>query len=143
TRYTSENGLAGNQIQGLLQDADGNIWVGTTSGLSRIDAQFQITNIGQAGSEQALVDQRIWSLTQTPEGGIWIGTSAGLHSWQQNAGLSKVYKLVDHADNSLPGNFSRDNEIRAVYALGQQLWIGSRQGLFLFNRQQQFVPVPL
>jgi signal transduction histidine kinase/ligand-binding sensor domain-containing protein len=141
TRYTSESGLAGNQIQGLLQDADGNIWVGTTSGLSRIDAQFQITNIGQAGSEQALVEQRIWSLTQTPDGMIWIGTSAGLHSWQQNDGLSKVYQLVDHADNSLPGNFSRDNEIRAVYALGQQLWIGSRQGLFLFNRQQQFVPV--
>lgn len=141
TRYTSENGLAGNQIQGLLQDAGGNIWVGTTSGLSRIDAQFQITNIGHAGSEQALADQRIWSLTQTPDGMIWIGTSAGLHSWQQNDGLSKVYQLVDHADNALPGNFSRDNEIRAVYALGQQLWIGSRQGLFLFNRQQQFVPV--
>lgn len=143
SRYTSENGLAGNQIQGLLQDADGNIWVGTTSGLSRIDAQFQITNIGQAGSEQALADQRIWSLTQTPDGLIWVGTSAGLHSWQPDKGLSSVYQLVNYTDSSVPANFSRDNEIRAVYALGQQLWVGSRQGLFLFNRQQQFVPVLL
>lgn len=141
TRYTSENGLAGNQIQGLLQDTDGNIWVGTTSGLSRIDTRQRVTSIGEAGLAQALADQRVWSLTQTPDGVVWIGTSAGLHSWQQSSGLSKVYQLVTNTDNSVAGNFSRDNEIRAVYALGQQLWIGSRQGLFMFNRQHQFVPV--
>ncbi|WP_215397353.1 ATP-binding protein [Rheinheimera oceanensis] len=144
TRYTRENGLAGNQIQSLLQDANGNIWVGTTSGLSRVDTQFQITNIGQVGSEQALADQRIWSLSQTHDGAVWVGTSAGLHSWQPDKGLSQVYQLVNHKDDSVSGNFSRDNEIRAVYALGQQLWVGSRQGLFLFNRQRlQFERVPL
>jgi len=130
TRYTTNNGLAGNQIQSLLQDTDGNIWVGTTSGLSRIDPKQQISNIGQAGHEQVLADQRIWSLAQAPDGLIWIGTSAGLHNWQQHKGLSKAYQLVAATADTGQVNFSRDNEIRAVYALGQQLWVGSRQGLF-------------
>lgn len=143
TRFTTGNGLAGNQIQGLLQDVDGNIWVGTTSGLSLIDTEFQIKNIGRDGPEQILADQRIWSLTQSPDGTIWIGTSAGLHSWHADKGLSQVYLLVNPTDKSVAATLSRDNEIRALYVLGHQLWIGSRQGLFLFNSQQQFVPVPL
>ncbi|MGP9800713.1 ATP-binding protein [Rheinheimera sp. NSM] len=127
-RFTRADGLAGNLVQTLLQDNAGNIWVGTTTGLSIINADFQLTTIGAADEARPLVDQRIWSLSQSDDGSIWIGTAAGLHRWQPDSGLSKAIELVPGADH-----LSRNNEIRAVLADGDRLWIGSRSGLYQYS----------
>ncbi|HEX5792317.1 MAG TPA: ATP-binding protein, partial [Rheinheimera sp.] len=132
-RYTQAQGLAGDQIQVLFVDAQHRVWVGTTSGLSRINTDNSIDTIGSKG--QRLADQRIWSLSQTQDGTIWIGTSAGLHSWHEDAGLSPVIELVSGADS-----LSRQNEIRALKVINNQLWVGSRQGLFHYQPDlQRFV----
>ena len=111
-RYTEAHGLAGNQIQALMLDAQHRLWVGTTSGLSRINADDSIDNVGSGTEQTALADQRIWSLAQTDDGTVWIGTSAGLHSWRADRGLGPVIELVNDADS-----LSRKNEIRAFRTL--------------------------
>lgn len=126
-RFTAADGLAGDEVQALLQDNAGNIWVGTTNGLSVISADFRITTVGAANTGQALVDQRIWSLSQSEDGSVWIGTSAGLHRWQADSGLSQVVELAPGADR-----LSRANEIRALLADGNTVWIGSRSGLYRY-----------
>ncbi|GAB57530.1 sensor histidine kinase [Rheinheimera nanhaiensis] len=138
-RYTQAQGLAGNYIQSLLQDKQGRIWVGTTTGLSRINTDGSITLIGQAQQQQQLAAQRIWSLEQGVDGQIWIGTSAGLHHWHDNSGLSEVIELVPGADS-----LNRGNEIRALKQVGVTLWIGSRQGVFQYSgAAQRFIAQPL
>ena len=128
-RFTVADGLAGNQIQALLEDASGRIWVGTTLGLSRIDPALSMTAIGQQTDSQVLADQRIWSLEQAPDGTVWIGTSAGLHYWREGSGLSPAIKLDPKADN-----LSRSNEIRALKLVAGTLWVGSRNGVFRYDR---------
>lgn len=138
-RYTELQGLAGNQIQALMLDSQHRLWVGTTSGLSRINTDNSIDNIGSETDEVKLADQRIWSLAQTADGTVWIGTSAGLHGWRDDSGLSKVIELVDDADN-----LSRKNEIRSLAVLQDRLWVGSRQGLYRYLPDaQRFVAQPL
>jgi len=127
-RFTNADGLAGDLVQTLLQDKAGNIWVGTTTGLSMITADFQLITVGAADAAQPLIDQRIWSLSQSEDGSIWIGTSAGLHRWLPGSGLSKAIELVPGADH-----LSRNNEIRAVLADATRLWIGSRSGLYQYS----------
>ncbi|MDP5149002.1 sensor histidine kinase [Rheinheimera baltica] len=139
SRFTEAKGLAGNQIQALLKDNSGRVWVGTTAGLSRIETDDSISHIGRDPLYPVLADQRIWSLTKTTDGAIWIGTSAGLHRWHDDVGLSPVIELVPGADN-----LSRSNEIRVIKNINNQLWVGSRIGLFRYETEQQrFVALPL
>lgn len=122
---TSNRSIAGMQVQALFQDQDGNIWIGTTDGLSRLGSDGKMIRIGAAKSAQPLQHQRIWSLQQTADGTIWIGTAEGLHHWREDRGLSAV--LLPYP-NAVAG--SRDNEIRALTVKDNTLWIGTRQGLF-------------
>lgn len=138
-RYTEDQGLAGNQIQALMLDSQRRLWVGTTSGLSRINTDNSIDNVGSETDEITLADQRIWSLAQAEDGTVWIGTSAGLHSWREDRGLSPVIELVSDADS-----LSRKNEIRALAVWQHELWVGSRQGLFRYAAEKQrFITQPL
>ena len=130
-RFTQASGLAGNYIQTLLKDNRGRIWVGTTTGLSRINTDLTISNIGQSAQSKTLADQRIWSLAQADDGTVWIGTSAGLHFWREDTGLSDVIELVPGADA-----LSRQNEMRALLYSQGELWLGSRSGLYRYNPQQ-------
>ncbi|OEY69479.1 sensor histidine kinase [Rheinheimera salexigens] len=158
-RFTTKNGLAGDKVQVLFQSADKAVWVGTTEGLSRISPDGSIYTINtvsvssikdsassvEASSEAevnnisriALAHPRVWSLSQTADGTLWIGTSAGLQAWRSSTGLTEVYELVAGADT-----FSRNNEIRALLAIDNTIWIGSRNGLFIYENNS-FIPVQL
>lgn len=131
---TDPDSLAGRQVQVLFEDRSGHVWVGTTEGLNRISPDLTLQRVDR--KEQPLASRRIWSFAQTDDGTVWIGTSAGLHSYSSDGKLSAV--LLPFPDGQ-----GRDNEIRALYANGDQLWVGSRNGLFVFNRTtNQFEPVP-
>lgn len=121
----SQHSIAGMQVQALFQDQAGQIWVGTTNGLSVLGRDGKIPQIGAANSPQPLKHQRIWSLQQTADGSMWIGTAEGLHRWHKDSGLSPVLLPFPEA---VAG--SRDNEIRALTVKDNTLWLGTRQGLF-------------
>ncbi|MBU1438300.1 MAG: hypothetical protein KKF79_13160 [Gammaproteobacteria bacterium] len=117
--------IAGMQVQALFQDHSGNLWIGTTTGLSRLSPDGEITQIGSANSPSPLIQQRIWSLSQTNDGTMWIGTSGGVHCWREQSGLCPVVLPYPQAPVE-----SRDNEIRALTSVQNTLWIGTRKGLF-------------
>lgn len=142
TRYvvdpTASDSLAGMQIQSLLEDQSGHLWIGTTEGLNRLSPDGVMQRIGGPGSAVVLRQQRIWSLAQTADGKIWIGTSEGLHSWQEGQGLSDV---VLPFPKKVAG--SRDNEIRALASTEHTIWIGTRHGLLtLDSRDGELSVVP-
>lgn len=126
--------LAGRQVQVLFEDRQSHVWVGSTDGLNRIRPDLTMQRIDTI--DQPLASRRVWSLAQTEDGTMWIGTSAGLHSYDSAGKLSPVLL-------PFPAGHGRDNEIRALYANGNQLWVGSRNGLFLLNRAtNQFEAIP-
>lgn len=135
---SSANGIAGMQVQTLFQDQAGDIWIGTTNGLSRLDRDGKMIRIGAANSAQPLKHQRIWSLQQTADGTIWIGTAEGLHCWREQSGLCPA---VLPYPNAVAG--SRDNEIRAMATSSNMLWLGTRRGLLSLDAATGSVtPVP-
>ncbi len=127
TRYVADplddNALASMQIQTLLQTKDGSIWIGSTGGLNRVNADGQMQRIASPKQAQSLVSPRVWSLAQTADGTLWVGTSKGLHAYSEQQGLSDVIL-------PFPNGSGRDNEIRALFSNNDQLWVGTRQGLF-------------
>lgn len=118
--------LTSNYIQSLLLDKSDVLWIGTNKGLQRLLPDGTLQIVGADDAAQPLIHQRIWALAQTEDGTIWIATSNGLHHWTEQDGLSRPYQAF--------GQHSVNNEMRTLFAHGNQLWIGGRSSLFQFDR---------
>jgi ligand-binding sensor domain-containing protein/signal transduction histidine kinase len=81
-RYTQQNGLPpGEQISALLEDHEGNVWVGTKGGLCKLIAAPDPSRAVVAqiyGTNDGLASSWIRCLYQTRDGKLWVGTTAGL-----------------------------------------------------------------
>lgn len=80
-RYTTEQGLPGNEVLTLLVDADGQIWVGTREGLSRIALEpktHQPRVIRVYTAKNGLRNPNTRSLFQSSTGQLWVGLSTAL-----------------------------------------------------------------
>jgi len=63
------------EVRSMLEDHDGNLWVGTTiSGLYRLQGG-QITSFN---SPDGLTDNQVLSFYEDREGSLWVGTASGL-----------------------------------------------------------------
>lgn len=72
--------LPADQINRLLLDAQGNLWIGTTShGLLRMNAPLgESAHIESIDVEDGLPNSRVSALAQDREGSVWVGTNGGL-----------------------------------------------------------------
>ncbi|MFN2396085.1 MAG: two-component regulator propeller domain-containing protein [Bacteroidales bacterium] len=72
--YTRSQGLNQDDISALLQDNDGNIWIGTYgAGIIRYDGTY----FSHYDTQSGLPDNHILRLYLDNEGNIWIGTRVG------------------------------------------------------------------
>lgn len=68
------HGLAGNAVRGIVQSADGALWIATDGGVSRyLDGRFR--NFTAA---DGLSDAGLWSILLDRSGTIWVGTQEGV-----------------------------------------------------------------
>jgi signal transduction histidine kinase/streptogramin lyase len=122
-RFTTQNGLAHNVIGALLEDREGNIWVGTTAGLSRLS---------EASFKSELTSGRlITSLAATADGAVWASTSDGLIRYDR--GRRTTFTEAD----GLPGNYTTT----LFEDSHQVLWVGTDRGIARFSNGR-FVAVP-
>ncbi len=70
---TMQDGLSDNNVNAIIKDSKGFIWLGTSDGLNRYDGYEIKSFFLQGGS------LNISCLYQCPSGYIWIGTTDGLH----------------------------------------------------------------
>jgi signal transduction histidine kinase/streptogramin lyase len=100
-KATTRNGLANDVVLALLQDRDGNIWVGTNEGINRL-IPHNVVPVVDVG--------HVTALAATPEGDLWVGNgtrelirfSTGKGEWHRQqiifARSSTLRVLhVDHA----------------------------------------------
>lgn len=71
---TTQDGLAGNIVYSLAQDAQGHLWFGTNHGVSRWDGK-SFKNLGKA---EGLLEDNVYALTVAPDGDVWAGTRKGV-----------------------------------------------------------------
>jgi len=109
-RITVNEGLSSNIVRSVFEDRDGNVWVGTESGLHRFTASkaIPLTDIGFS-----------WAVQSTPDGSIWIATSDGLVQFIGET--RRTYK----EEHGLPSPF-----VRALFTdVHGTLWVATNRGI--------------
>ena len=120
--FTSREGLSANAVQAILDDAQGNLWVGTEGGgLNR----FRDGKFTWFSRTNGLPSNNVVCLYRDAEGVLWVGTSLGLarydgQSWRR---YTKTEGLVS-------------NSISYLVEDGQgYLWLGSDAGLMRVRKR--------
>lgn len=124
-------GIANNQVNALMCDKDGFLWIATRDGLSKmIDTSvtqppYFIRFKKNYSDSNSLSDNYITSLYQDHQGDLWIGTySMGLN--KMNIKTGKTVHFVSDINNS---NTIGSNGIHTIFEdhLGV-LWVGTAGG---------------
>ena len=76
--YTMEDGLIDNYVQAICGDAQGNIWFGTSAGISVYNGNTWISYTVEDG----LASNHILSLGMDNDGIVWIGSDVGITSYE-------------------------------------------------------------
>ena len=72
--YTSRDGLAGDIVYSIAQDATGGLWFGTNKGISR----FANGDWQNFGFHEGLPDLNVYALAVAPDGDVWAGTKGAV-----------------------------------------------------------------
>ena len=109
-RITVAEGLSSNIVRSVFEDRDGNVWVGTESGLHRFTAR-KATPLPDIGFS--------WAVQSTRDGSTWMATGEGLLQFQG------VTKRRYGAEDGLPGAF-----VRALFTDAHgTLWVAISRGV--------------
>jgi signal transduction histidine kinase/ligand-binding sensor domain-containing protein/CheY-like chemotaxis protein len=108
---TQHDGLSSDYIYSVYEDGDGVLWVGTPTGLNRIqDGRFRVFT-----TRDGLPHDHVNAITGANGGGLWLGTSGGLSRFKD--GRFTNYSLRDGLSN---------NVIRVVLEdRHNNLWVGT------------------
>jgi signal transduction histidine kinase/ligand-binding sensor domain-containing protein/DNA-binding response OmpR family regulator len=76
SKLDTYTGLSNNQVNAILKDRDGFLWLGTMSGLNRYDGySFRIFR-NRPNDSSSLFDNHILALYELPNGKMWVVTRA-------------------------------------------------------------------
>src|SRR5579872_5413142 len=89
-RYTRLQGLSNNYISGLVQDADGYIWVATHKGLNRFDGN-NFLSIFKSSAHSPLPDNLLKYLHEQSGDEILGATRAGAFAYNPTTGSFKQF----------------------------------------------------
>jgi ligand-binding sensor domain-containing protein len=119
--YKEDGGLASNNVLAILP-SDGEIWFGTENGISRFTGEWT----SWKGSEtfvEGMVNALAKDAKQTI---IWAGTDLGHVAEWNGQKWTAVLKLP--------------SAVQALHTVDGQLWVGTGQGLYIWNGSEA-VPV--
>ncbi len=115
--FTQENGLANNSTRRSVEDEEGNIWVATYGGVSKISRNRE--EIENFSIQEGVPNNGVMSIMIDNSGTVWISTFGGI-AWFDGV------RFVDITDeDGLPG--------RVAYFITQDradnFWIGTNAGV--------------
>ena len=110
THYDITEGLAGSTAYSITQDADGFIWVGTETGVSRFDG----THFRTYTSADGLPDAEVLQLFGDSKGRVWMAPFGGSVCYYfqgriHNTENDSILNVMRLHDNSIE-NFAEDAE---------------------------------
>jgi signal transduction histidine kinase/CheY-like chemotaxis protein/ligand-binding sensor domain-containing protein len=125
--YSHEAGLTSPDVNGLIQDQTGYIWLATSDGVFRYDGAFFSGFFARHG----LPSNRAGAIHQSADGTIWVGTREGLARFEENHFVPvPLGERVSVLSNSA---LASDNH--------GGLYVGTDRGLFVIAKSR--APVKL
>jgi len=106
--YSTNQGLANNTVNSIIEDKNGNMWFGTDGGgVSKFDGETFITY----NTNQGLVNNTVNSIIEDNGGNIWFGTLDGVskyngdtfinYSTDQGLANNSVYSLLEDKNGNI------------------------------------------
>ncbi|MDH4107104.1 MAG: diguanylate cyclase [Gammaproteobacteria bacterium] len=119
--------LSGNQVRSLLEDARGNLWIGTRgAGLNRFSLETSTFEHfrNDPSNPASLSSDRVTAILEDDAGRLWIGTADGLNLFDRNSGNFRRFQNESADASSLGGN-----SVAALYQdRGGIIWVGTLTG---------------
>ncbi|NQU37682.1 MAG: hypothetical protein HQ526_08840 [Actinobacteria bacterium] len=79
TNYTVEDGLAGQDVEAIIQCRAGYLWIGTENGLSRFDDRQDVgEKFTNYTTKDGLPHRQVRTMARDQRGQLWIGTREGV-----------------------------------------------------------------
>lgn len=128
-RFTMAEGLSDDWVLSLLEDREGNLWIGTEVGLNC----WRPWRVRRVTERDGISDRNCWAVLQTRDGAVWAGTDRG------------VTRLAGGEATSfgLENGLVRET-VRALLEDGEgALWIGTGGGGVSVLRGSEFEQRPL
>ena len=129
--FTSSEGLSCSQIESLMQDSKGYIWISTSYGLSRFDGVQFDTFYHDDNDSLSLAGNKVVSVIEDNQGKIWVATTTNLQWYDSgNFDFRKIkfesFDAVQASSLSISGiAFAKDED---------KLWIStSGRGIYALN----------
>ncbi len=159
----TSSGLSGNTVYSIKEDSNGNIWLGTNNGVTKININGGVTRYGSANG---ILGTSVYAIMQADNGVFYLGTEKGITitNWQTYQNYSKiagqdveVYKIVQDRRNNIWlatnywGGIYIDNQTGYVMLFNYgscgdcwfantvledsagNIWIGTMGGVFRYN----------
>jgi ligand-binding sensor domain-containing protein/signal transduction histidine kinase len=121
--YTTINGLDDNNVSTLAEDAAGNIWVGTLSGINRI----------RHGTVAHIVScANVTSLVPSSDGSIWASSESGLIYVPPALAPVRIFTQQNNLPTSVIEGVAEDTQ--------GHLWLGTEQGIVRVNKADLLAP---
>jgi len=115
--------LSNNTVYNILQDNPGNIWIGTSRGVNKINRYSSTFNLHQVNTtgQNSIPDNNVWSFLEDGNDNLWIATSGGVSMFDKARGKYGFLACEPGKENSLVGNDCR------TMLLDKQdnIWIGT------------------
>ncbi len=100
--FNDAQSLVSNVVLSVFDDRNGTLWIGTNSGISRLDKQGSRFRLFQKDPSEpnGLSSNNIQTLYKEIKGLLWIGTfDGGLNMYDERTGLYTVYTPTDKVVN--------------------------------------------
>ncbi len=126
----SENGLPADQVNTLVKDQTGFIWVGTREGLARFDGhEFDVFQ-HQRNDSTSIPNNWVECLLVDHSNQLWVGTTRGLCRYEAESGSFRPFP--EHLDSLL-----RRERVHALHQdHSNKVWIGTPARLVRLDPHQ-------
>lgn len=125
---TDNSDLPSNDINALVHDGYGGLWIGTDEGLAHYNGQKQWQIFNKENSE--LPDDEVTALLTDGKNGIWIGTHNGFAHYDGQ----EQWQVFNTKNSSLSSNY-----INVLHDDGQgRIWIGTTDGLAHYSAENEW-----
>lgn len=112
-------------IRALVEDKEGNIWVGTSEeGISKLNSQtLQVESVYKKG-QHSIKSNSVFALAINDKNELWIGTEEGLDILTVSTGKVSRIEASQNSNYNLVGN-----SIRSIYIDNRGIyWVGTYHG---------------
>ena len=134
---SDKNSISHNEVRTICQTKNGDLWIGTFSGLNKISfAQLNENNnndkklkfisfLNDLNNKNSLSHNNISSLIEDRDGNLWIGTlGGGLKKFNIQSNIFTRYLPDENNTNSFPSSY-----VMSLYCdKKNNLWIGTYNG---------------